>query len=169
LFEGVDSFSERKQTVRVVIFGPYEEMNRIKRLKDKLRQAGYTKTNYVEELANPYGVDDGGSNAKFASKKSKYYLGWSDVNLFVLFKDKKQGSVAVEIEHLFTRMPERKHCADFLFEKDICLETMIEGTIEENECYIPSNFENDDELFEMAESSCWTHLTQDDCEKTRRY
>lgn len=169
LLKVFDSFSERKQDLRIVIFGPYEEMTRIKRLKDKLRQAGYTRVNYVEELANPHGIDDGGSDAKFASKKSKFYLGWSDVNLFLLFKDKNQASVAVEIEHMFTRMPERKHCADFLFEKDIRLETMIEGTIEENGCYIPDNFEDDDDLFEMAESSCWTHLTQDECEKTRLY
>ena len=142
---------------------------RIKKLKNHLRLADYSKTDYVEEMPNPVGLDDGGSDKKFASKKSKYYLGWSDVNLFVLFKDAKQGSVGVEIEHMFTKMPERKQCADFLFEKGIELETMIEGTIEENEFYLSDSFENDDELYKMAESACWTHLTQDECEKTRLF
>lgn len=164
-----NSFSEQKKEYRVVLFGSYEQMNRIKKLKNKLRLEGYSKTDYVEALPNPPGLDDEGSTSKFASKKSKFYQGWSDVNIFVLFKEANQGSVAIEIEHLFNKMPDRKACASFLFEKGIKLATMIKGTIEENECFIEAFFDDDDELFETVQSNCWIHLTEDNCEKTRRF
>lgn len=150
-----------------MIFGSYEQLDRINLLTNRLNDAGYTKANYVANLPNSPITDDNYSEQKFASLKNKYYLGWSDVNIFVLFKGSDQGSVAIEIEYLFDKMPEKAQCANFLVEKETYVETLIMGTIEENECYIALDFEDDDELFEFVVSDCWTRLTQDNCDKTR--
>ena len=167
MFESDDSFSHGKHGYRIVIFGSYEQMSRIKKLKDRLRRAGYSKTDYVEELPNPAGIDDGDSDQEFALKKSKFYLGWSDVNIFVLFKGSDQGSVAMEIGYLFYKISERIECANFLVEKGTNLATLIEGAIKDNECNIEPHFDNDDELFDLVKSNCWIHLTEDNCHKTR--
>lgn len=165
-----DNLTYDKKNLRVVIYGPHSAMVRIKRLKDKLRLSGYTLTDYVEELPTPQDLDvKEDSDKKFASKKSKFYLGWSDVNLFTLFDGHSQGSVAIEIEHFLSNMSERSKCADFLFESKLQVDSLIEGTIEDNDCWVSPKFDNDNELFQLAESACWIHLTEDNCEKTRIY
>lgn len=154
-----DDYSEDKKKIKVIIFGPYAKMSKLIALKQFLIKDGYEKTNLVEHLPNPDGLDDGKmSDKEFSSKKSKFYLGTSDVNLFVLFKDVSHGSVTVEMEHFLTKYPECIFCASFLFEKGVFLESIEEGTLEENKCYV-MEFEDDDNLFELSKKECWNHVT----------
>ena len=158
-----NTLSDQKEELIVVIFGPYKEGGhvRLESLRDSLRDAGYTNSNLVDELDDPPNSTNLDEDV-FATTKSEWWVHRFDVALFVFYKNIPHGSVTVEVKELVDNVPQKIKCSTFFIEEQTELETLEKGTIKKYKREI-SYFDNDDDLFCLAEKACLNHIIDDNC------
>ena len=165
MFEFVNSISGEKETLKVVIFGPYREggYDRLVRLRDSLRDVGYKETELVEQLPDPLEVA-GLEEFVYETKKSEYWVRLCDVGLYVFFQGISHASVAIEIKELVDHAPDRVPCSSFFVQDIDDLDTLVRGTIELTKRDI-GQFDTDEDLYALAEKACLHHIVEDDCKQ----
>lgn len=159
-----ESIHAYKDKIHIVIYGAYNppadekhsgEKERLIKLRDRLREDGYSNTAIVEDFANsePSSIPN--------LEKSLDCLEWSDLNILVFTCRGKTGSVARELIHAIDNPRILWKCRIFEeIDRGIpALETLLKDELSvQRYAVVQVKREDDDDLYEHVSSDVFQFL-----------
>jgi hypothetical protein len=149
-FDPIYQRNQAKRKLRILVLGPYDKnvIIRLKNLKSRLITEGYESTSLVSDFPNdPLMLKQKGEDVYYTEKSWNYILNWSDLNIFVLFKDFTNDGVVSEFVIFCTNKCQA--LGKLLHESGKRLSTQVKGPAIRKGVPIAS-FTNDDDLFKES-------------------
>jgi hypothetical protein len=145
-----DQRNQVKRKLRMLVLGPYDEKvkSRLENLKTRLINEGYELTRLVSDfMDDPLILKQKGKDVYYTEKSWKYILHWSDLNIFVLFRDIDNDGVVSEFVIYCTN--DCQALGKLIHESGKRLSTQVKGPAMRKGVPIAS-FTNEDELFKES-------------------
>lgn len=149
---------EAKSRAKIIILGPYDGIEKLKNIKNHLRDNGYDRTCLVANFEYPP-KESGESIEEYYYRKSTYAMKYGGILLFFLLDKVRNEGVVSEISFLANELSEKVQFSTVIIEESYYtkLSSVVKGLIQRHKID-HSFFRDDDDLMKLSLGACSQHL-----------